>query len=152
MTRLKDVALFLAAVAVVLAVAGYYTQTQHLTTSVRELRGAQRQIAKDTRQIGSYERELATFGVSAVQQNIRARYDDCGQLNKIRAGLRSTVQQGKVEDPLLYQLVPSLNTPRVRRIVALNDRTELREFARVDCKDYARRAIPPGDHHHYKVP
>lgn len=123
-SRLKDVLLVLAAIAVVLAVAGYYSQTQ----------------------------ELATFGVAAVQQEIRARFDDCTQLNKIRAGLRSTVQQGKVEDPLLYQLVPSLNTPRVRQIVATNERTELREFAAVSCKDYARRAIPAGDHHHYKVP
>lgn len=97
-------------------------------------------------------RAIAGFAVNTVQQNIDARHDDCLQLNHIRAGLRASVQQSKVTDPILFKLVPSLNTPQVRRIVATNDKRELQEFRAIDCKAYARRAIPPGDHHRYHVP
>lgn len=143
--HLKDLLLVLASAAIILLAVAYYTKAQDLQT-------AQHQIRNDIQTTARSERLLTAYAISAVQQNVDARYDDCKQLDLIRAGLRSSVQQAKLTAPLLYQLVPSLNTPEVHQIVTARDKAQLLEYAAVDCETYARRAIPNGDSHHYHVP
>jgi hypothetical protein len=98
------------------------------------------------------QHRLGQYAVASVQQNVDARYDDCRQLNRVLAAQRIGVTQSRTTVPLLYKLVPTLNTAAVRTLVHQNWARELQEYAAVDCKSYARRAIPHGDVHPYHVP
>jgi hypothetical protein len=124
LSRLKDALQVVTSIAVCLLVAGY-------------LRG---------------QHTVGAYSVATVQQNVDARYDDCQQLNGLRLGLRSGVKQSRTTAPLLYKLVPALDTSTVKTLVQASWARELQEYAKVDCNAYARRAIPHGDQHHYHVP
>lgn len=94
--------------------------------------------------VGDQADDLASFGVDAVQANVTARYDDCQALEALRAAGRAQVAQGKRTEPLLYKLVPSLDTPEVHEIIERDRRRQLAAYEKADCVAYAREAIPAG--------
>lgn len=98
------------------------------------------------------DRELERQGHAAIQQNVNARYDDCLNAEEVRASLRIQVEQGRRTEPVLYKLVPSLNTPEVRAIVAANRARQLKAYAPRDCKKYALASVPVGQRSLHDVP
>lgn len=91
-------------------------------------------------------------GRELVQQNVRARYDDCLQGEQVRSALREQVEDQQRTNPLLFKLVPSLDTPEIRRIIRQRRDRQLRAYAPRDCGDFALQAVPPGDRGSYSVP
>lgn len=87
-----------------------------------------------------------------VQQTVHARYDDCQAGEEIRAALRAQVKEGKRTDPLLYKLVPSLDTPKVHQIVAEQRARQLKAYEKQRCREYALAAVPPDSRDSYRVP
>lgn len=86
-----------------------------------------------------------------TQANVQARYDDCQASNVLRAALRTRVLEGKRTDPLLFKLVPSLDTPEVHAIIKAQRQRQLRAFAAKDCVEFALEAVPSGQRHNYIV-
>jgi hypothetical protein len=95
---------------------------------------------------------VRALAVSEVQQNVDARYSDCRSLNDLRYGLRVNVQQSKDSTPLLFDLLPQLNTSHVQQLVSASWQQELHAFKRHSCRTYALAAVPRGDRHAYRVP
>lgn len=87
-----------------------------------------------------------------IQQSVRARYDDCLAGEQVRRALREQVQDAARTDPLLYRLLPQLDTPQVRRIVRERRARQLRAFAPKGCREFALAAVPPSDRDEYTVP
>lgn len=96
--------------------------------------------------------QVAHNAQAATQQNVRARYDDCQAAEQLRAALRAQVQEGKLTEPLLYKLVPSLDTPEVHKIIADQRRRQLDAYRPRDCKTFALAAVPPGQRADFRVP
>lgn len=96
--------------------------------------------------------QVAENARAATQQNVRARYDDCQSGNQLRAALIAQVQEGKLTEPLLYKLVPSLDTPQVHKIIADQRARQLRAYRPRNCRAYALSAVPPGMRGEYHVP
>lgn len=91
-------------------------------------------------------------GHDAIQQNVRARYDDCLNGEQVRQALRQQVQDSKRTDPLLYKLLPQLDTPEVRDLVRKRRARQLRAYAPRDCREFALAAVPPENRRLYRVP
>jgi cell division protein FtsB len=83
---------------------------------------------------------------------VAARHNDCQASNKVLAALRAEVRASKRTEPILYRLVPSLDTPEVHALVAAQRKRELRAFAARDCRTYALQAVPAGQRHQYQLP
>lgn len=96
--------------------------------------------------------ELLAQGRAAIQQNVGARYDDCQNSEAVRSALRQQVEDGKRTDPVLYRLVPSLNTPEVRAIIKASRVFQLKAYAPRDCEAYALASVPPMSRDEYQVP
>jgi hypothetical protein len=88
----------------------------------------------------------------AVQANVRARFDDCIAGNEVRRLRRQEIRQAALTEPLLYKLLPSLDTPEVRQVVKDNRERQLAAYADKDCKSYALEAVPVDDRDDYTVP
>lgn len=97
-------------------------------------------------------RAIALAVHTSTQSNIRARYDDCQASNRVLAALRAGVRAGKRTDPLLFKLVPSLDTPEVHALVTAQRAERLRALANKDCREYALEAVPSSERHNYTVP
>jgi hypothetical protein len=103
--------------------------------------------------VGGQADDLAQFGVDAVQANIDARYDDCQQIEALKTAGRAQVRSGERTEPLLYELVPSLDTPQVHQIIERDRARQLKAYEKGSCSAYAREAIPAGAHPGvYRVP
>jgi len=92
---------------------------------------------------------------AALQQNVNARYDDCVAGDSVREALYQQTLDSARSDPLLFKLLPSLDTPEVHRLIAANRARQLRVFAprgRRGCASYALRAVPPASRRSYSVP
>lgn len=90
-----------------------------------------------------------------VQQTVRARYDDCLSGDDIRTALYEQALASARTTPLLLRLVPSIDTPAVRRLVAENRRQQLKAFrprGTDGCRTFALRAVPPNERSQYTVP
>lgn len=77
-----------------------------------------------------------------TRATIEARRSNCQSGNRLREGLRINVLQGQKSLPLLLQVLPQLNTPRV---LALNREAvarQLRAFAPLNCTKYAEEVLP----------
>lgn len=96
--------------------------------------------------------DLAAFAHAAVQQNVQARYDDCQRGEQLRAALRAQVLASRRTNPILYKLVPSLDTPQVHRLVRAERRRQLQAYRSIDCRTYALAAVPLGHRGDYRVP
>lgn len=79
---------------------------------------------------------------AAVAANVAARRDDCRNSNRLRKALRKDAVQAQKTLPLLLKLVPQLDTPQVRELVASNSASRLKAYKRRDCDAYAREALP----------
>jgi hypothetical protein len=79
---------------------------------------------------------------AAVQKNVEARREDCNNGNQVRLGLRIGVEQSRRQRPLLLQLFPQFNQPKVLALVVREERRQLKAYAPLDCEAYALRALP----------
>lgn len=98
------------------------------------------------------DQELLHQGHQNIQQNVKARYDDCVGGEQVRTALREQVINGARTDKLLYHLLPSLNTPIVHELVAQSRADQLKAYAPRDCSAYALAAVPPLQRHSYHAP
>jgi hypothetical protein len=107
------------------------------------------------RQVAASRRLAARVAVvqhDSVQQNIDARYSDCQGSEKVRAALRDQVRRSAKTDPLLFRLLPSLDTPEVRHLVRAERARQLKAYAPRDCRDYAIASVPVGQRSRYTIP
>jgi hypothetical protein len=96
--------------------------------------------------------ELRRQAHAVVQQNVNARYDDCLSGERVRESLRLEVEDGRRTDPLLYKLIPALDTPEVRDLLAERRARQLRSYAPRDCVAYALSSVPEAQRMLYRVP
>jgi hypothetical protein len=78
----------------------------------------------------------------AVAANVGARYDDCVEANRLRRALRDQVISQQRTQPLLLQLLPSLNTPRVLALIRATTARQLRAYHPRNCRRFADEALP----------
>lgn len=99
--------------------------------------------------------DLTHLAHAMLQQNIRARYDDCVAGDAVRRALYDQTRASARSDALLYKLLPTLNTPLVHKLVARNRKRQLAAFAprgRRGCTAYALLAVPAGVRRGYRLP
>lgn len=92
---------------------------------------------------------------AALQQSVNARYDDCLAGDVLRTALSLQVDESRRNDPLLYKLLPSLNTPEVRALVKHSRDEQVKAFkprGAAGCRAYALRVAPPNSRSSYEVP
>lgn len=99
---------------------------------------------------------LTTQGHAAIQQNVNARFDDCQAGDQVRAALYAqTLEAQTTTNKVLFKLVPALNTPEVRAIVARDQVRELHAFrprGTSGCARYAIKSVPPKARGQYTIP
>lgn len=103
-------------------------------------------VLRQAQQSGATQQAVRDF----TRANVRARYEDCGNINQILSALRQEVVASKRTNPVLFKLLPSLDTPEVHALVRQERRRELRTFAPRDCESYALAAIPAGRRDAYR--
>lgn len=102
--------------------------------------------------------DIAAIAHRSLQQSIDARYDDCIAGDAVRRALYQQAQAASRSDALLYRLLPSLDTPEVRKLVRRTRARQLRAFrprGTDGCLIYAMRVVPknaPGNYTvHYRT-
>ena len=123
-----------------------------IATAVFLAAGAQIRLGHEVDRVRELTERVARAEHSSVQQNVNARYDDCHAGEQVRAALRLQVHQGRRTDPLLYKLIPSLDTAEVHDLVAVSRRRQLKAYAPRDCRAYALAAVPAKARSRYGVP
>lgn len=91
----------------------------------------------------------------SAQQNVDARYGGCISGDELRKALHDQAVQGMKTTPLLLALVPSLDTPTVRELIADSNARQLRAFSprgREGCARYALAAVPAETRENFTVP
>ena len=91
----------------------------------------------------------------STQQNVDARYGGCIAGDELRTALYDQTLQGMRTTPLLLRLVPSLDTPTVRELIAQSNARQLQAFAprgRDGCARYALAAVPADAREKFAVP
>jgi cell division protein FtsB len=120
------------------------------TVAANRLLGQQlQQQVKASRALAA---RVAVVQHDVVQQNIDARYSDCQGSEKVRAALRDQVRRSAKTDPLLFRLLPSLDTAEVRRLVRVERARQLKAYAPRSCRSYAIASVPAGQRSQYTVP
>lgn len=90
-----------------------------------------------------------------TQQNVDARYGGCVAGDELRKALYNQTVQGMKTTPLLLSLVPSLDTPLVRDLLAQSNARQLEAFAprgQEGCARYALAAVPAQARRNFTVP
>jgi hypothetical protein len=103
----------------------------------------------------SQDAEIRQQAHAALQQNVNARYDDCVAGDAVREALYQQTIETERSDPLLYRLLPSLDTPEVHALIKENRARQLKAFAprgQGGCEAYALRVIPPGSRRSFRIP
>lgn len=95
------------------------------------------------------QRQLTAQAAAFQRANVQARFEDCLSSESLRAALRAEVLAGKRTNPLLFKLLPSLDTPHVHRLVRQERRQELHAFRPLNCRAFALETVPPGQRAQY---
>ncbi|HZV74578.1 MAG TPA: hypothetical protein VFF79_12745 [Conexibacter sp.] len=120
----------------VLGVSTYFRLRTQIQT-VAALSAANRRLAHDV-----------------TQQNAKARYDDCQAGDRLRAALYAQALASSRTTPLLLRLVPSLDTPEVRRLAADSRTRQLKAYlprGTRGCAQYALAVVPPRERASFHV-
>lgn len=73
---------------------------------------------------------------------VEARFANCESGNTLRKALKVNVEQGQRELPLLLELLPQLNQPRVLALNRQQVAYQLKAFALLHCKAYSEEILP----------
>lgn len=106
------------------------------------------------KQNADQEAALVSQAYAAIQQNVTARYDDCRAGDEVRQALYDQARTSARLTRLLLRLVPSLDTPEVRRLAARRRAHQLKVYrprGDAGCAGYALRVVPPGERAEYRV-
>lgn len=104
-------------------------------------------VVRDVNQGNTLERQSREF----QQQTVQARHDDCLAAEQLRSALRAQVRRAKKTEPLLLELVPSLNRPDVLALTRRNRQRQLRAYGKRDCVEFALRTVPPAERYSFRV-
>jgi hypothetical protein len=96
--------------------------------------------------------DIQSTARASAQQNVSARYDACVGANRLRAALRQDVRDGQRQAPLLYKLLPQLDTPEIRKLSATGAAKKLKAYAAQDCVKVALAVVPPNERYRLHVP
>jgi len=103
--------------------------------------------------ISDQAESLAEFSHATVQANIDARYDDCITLEEVKAAGRQSVEADEQAESILFDILPQLDTPKIRAIIAKARARQVDAYEQDDCLAYALEALPEGaDPNDYLIP
>lgn len=123
-----------------------------LSDTVAANRVLSEQLQQQVRSSRLLAARVAIVQHDVVQQNIDARYSDCQGSERVRAALRDQVRRSARTDPLLFRLLPSLDTVEVRRLVHAERDRQLKAYAPRSCRSYAIASVPAGQRSLYTIP
>jgi hypothetical protein len=94
------------------------------------------------RQLHAQVQNEATSRSEQTAATVNARFANCESGNTLRKALRVNVEQGQRSLPLLLELLPSLNTPKVLELNRQSVDYQIKAFALLDCKTYSEEILP----------
>lgn len=99
-------------------------------------------IALVQRELHSQVQNEATSRSEQTAATVNARFANCESGNTLRKALRVNVEQGQRSLPLLLELLPQLDTPRVLRLNQQSVEYQIKAFKLLDCKTYSEEILP----------
>jgi Sec-independent protein translocase protein TatA len=115
----------------------------------RTLHNQGQTIGRQVKTVASLQRELhaqvqneANSRSEQTAATVNARFANCESGNTLRRALRVNVEQGQRSLPLLLELLPSLNTPKVLKLNQQSVEYQIKAFKLLDCKTYSEEILP----------
>lgn len=106
------------------------------------LHGQVKAIASLQGQLNTQVQNEATSRSEQTAATVNARFANCESGNTLRKALRVNVEQGQRSLPLLLELLPSLNTPKVLKLNRQSVEYQIKAFRLLDCKTYSEEILP----------